>query len=48
MKKILSLTILLAVVLSCCFLTGCSDPTKPAGRGGTREQPYDKGTGQYK
>ena len=29
-------------------VTGCGDPEKPAGPGGSRLQPYSSGTGQYK
>lgn len=41
----------LMVALICfgaSFLAGCGDPTKPAGPGGERQQPYDPKTGQYK
>lgn len=40
------------IIALICFVvfsqTGCGDPTKPAGPGGERQQPYDPKTGQYK
>ena len=48
MKKFLNCTILCGMVLGCVMLlTGCGDPTKPAGRGGSRQQSYGP-NGRYK
>ena len=48
MKKFVSCALLCGMLISSMiFLTGCGDPTKAAGRGGTRQQSYGP-DGRYK
>jgi hypothetical protein len=42
-----AMTLILGLALS-ALLTGCFEPTKPAGPGGDRQQPYSPDNGHYK
>lgn len=48
MKKIKLFLAILVTSSALLVLTGCGDPTKPAGPGGDRQQPYNPKDGTYK